>query len=347
MKKFLTVLLIVACVSAFAEYKMIVPQKQDGGAATWAQVVARELEKKLGEPVILEYIPGANDVPGFNKWHNELRFNNKTIMVGNGGPAEQFLIGHVDFDYKYYSPIGLQNLSITVGHKTNTDPYQHVQFGFVSGTNPDIMAITLLVCGPKNTLAEYKTCYNEKIKYVKGFTNNERRLAYLRGELNVTRETPAAYIKVYSSMTDNVDWFAHGVMDLKSGNVIPDANFPGISFKQVYLKKWKVEPTGELYNAYLLVKGYRDVLQKTLWVNKGNPNTEKLRNALRAVVADPVSRAAIEQDTGKYEWIIGDDVNTAMKQLNKITTKKALKDLVWWSNQVLGITATYKDDIAH
>ena len=68
--------------SAVADYTMIVPQKPGGGTSQWAQIVATEMEKYLdGEKIILKHIRGARDIPGFNKFHNELRFDDKTIMV--------------------------------------------------------------------------------------------------------------------------------------------------------------------------------------------------------------------------------------------------------------------------
>jgi hypothetical protein len=126
-----------------------------------------------------------------------------------------------------------------------------------------------------------------------------------------------------------------------------DPNYPTApSFQEVYKKKWGVEPKGDLYDAYLLAKQYRDVLQKSLWVDKKNPNIAKLRSSLQAMLNDPESVAAIERDAGKYPWIVGNDVVKAMDQLDDHTTKKALKDLVVWSSTVFGVEAVYKENIA-
>lgn len=345
-RKVIIILTMLMSSVASADYRMIVPQNPGDGTSVWASIVARELEKKLGERVVLEHIPGANDVPGFNKFHNELRKDPKTIMVAHGGNAESYLLQKVDYDYTDYSPIGLQNLTIMVGHRNDSDPFSSVRFATGSGMNPDAMAVVMLVCGPNRSMTEYAICYKQKMKYVAGMKGSERRLAYLRGELNVTRETPAAYTKYYKGSSENVDWFSHGVMNVKTGEVMSDPNFPGISFQEVFMKKYGVKPSGEFYDAYLLAKQYRDVLQKSLWVDKGNPNTEKLRKALREMLADSSSRAAIEKETGTYQWIVGDEVNTAMRQLENVTTKRALKNLVWWTSTVFGQDAIYKDNIA-
>ena len=310
---------LLLCASiAHADYRMIVPQAVGGGTDIWARIVAAELEKKLGEKIVIENIPGINDIPGFNKFHNELRKDPKTIMVAHGGNAESFLLHKVDYNYRDYTPIGLQNLTIIAGHRTDSDPYTKLKFSAGSGMNPDVMAMTMLVCGPKATMDEYLQCYKNKIVYVSGMKGNERRLAYMRGELNATRETTAAYYKHPAKLKENINWFSHGVLDINTGKVVEDPNFPGITFHEVYKKKWGVAPTGEFYEAYLLVKSYRDVLQKSLWVDKGNPNAAKLVKALLDTIKDPESAKLIEQTTGKYQWIIGDDVNKATTALTNL-----------------------------
>lgn len=335
------------CSIAQADYRFIVPQEPGNGTDIWARIVAREMQKKLGETIIVENIPGANDVPGFNKFHNTLRKDPKVVMIAHGGNAESFLYQKVDYDYKLYDPIGLQNLTIMVGRRSDSDVYKDViKFSSASGTNPDIIAMTLLVCGPGKTMQQYAACYKEHFKYVHGMTGNERKLAYMRGETNSVRETPASYYKNIKPVTQNSDWFNPGVLDLKTGKVKADPNFPGVDFAEVYKKKWGVAPSGDLYDSWNLVKNYRDVLQKAMYVDKGNPNRDKLRKALAATLSDPVSLAAIEKETGKYEWFIGDDVAKAHVALEKLTTKKALKDLVWWISTVLGQEAIYKDNIA-
>ena len=348
MKKFLVGIMIMAtAIAARADYRMIVPQDPGGGTSVWATIVARELEKKLGEKIFIEHIPGARDIPGANKFQNELRFDPKTIMVAHGGNAESYLLEPVDYRYSDWDAVGAMNLTIIVNHRKEFDPYKGgVRFAAGSGHNPDMMAMTLMVCGPQPNMEAYLDCYRKNFKFIPGMKPGERRMAYARGELNATRETPAAYIKFYEHMKENQLWFSNGILNLKTGKVMSDPNFPSAgSFQEVYKRKWGVEPRGELYDAYLLVKNYRDVLQKSLWVNKGNPNLAKLRKALDEMIADPESQAAIEKDAGKYPWIRGKDVPQAMAVLDRLTTKQALKNLVWWSSKAYGTDAYSKDSL--
>jgi len=77
--------------TAIADITFVVPQKPGAGTTVWTEIVARELEPFLGETINIELIPGARDIPGFNKWHNELRFEDDHFMVSHGGNGVSFL----------------------------------------------------------------------------------------------------------------------------------------------------------------------------------------------------------------------------------------------------------------
>lgn len=352
MFKRLLLTLALVSTSALADYKLIIPQEPGGGTSVWASIIARELEPYLGEKIVLVHIPGARDIPGFNKFHNELRKDPKTIMVAHGGNAESFLAEKVDYNYKDYEPIGGMNLSIVTAHRKELDPYAknaQIKFAAGSGNNPDIMAMTLLVCGELPTLEAYKKCYNEHMTFVKGMKAGERRLAFMRGELNATRETTAAFIKHVNPLIDKGEaklWFSHGVMNLDTGKIKADPNYPEAgSLEQVYRKRWGKAPRGPLYDAYVLVKQYRDTLQKSLWMDKNNPNALRVKGALVAMLNDPKSVAEIERDSGKYEWMIGPKLTNAVDVLNKLTTEQTLKNFVWWQKEVFGVETIYKPEL--
>jgi len=354
--RFLSVLvgavLSLSVTTAAAQYRMIVPQEAGGGTSVWAAIVAKHLEKYLNEKIIIVHQPGARDIPGFNKFHNELRKDPKTIMVSHGGNAESFLIEAVDYNYSEYEPIGAQNLTIVTAHRSDFDPYAPdavVRFAAGSGQNPDMMAFTLLICGELPSMPAYLDCYKKHANYVKGMRAGERRLAYMRGELNATRESTAAYLRHVQPSVDKGEsqlWFSHGVLDLATGQVVADRNFPAAgSFQEVYRARWGKAPAGPLYNAYLLVKQYRDVLQKALWMDRGNSNAMAVKRALVAMINDPVAMEEIRRDTGDYEWLVGRELFEAVDILNRLTTPKTLQDLVWWNKEAFGTNAVYKPEI--
>ena len=351
MKKLLIALLAsVGIISAAqADYTLIVPQGPGLGTAVWAGIVAQQLSKYTDEPVVVRHIPGARDIPGYNEFHNKLRFDDKTIMVAHGGNGVSFLLDKVDYDYRQYDSIGMMNLDIVVGKRVGTDVKKDVfKVAGGSGLEPDGMAMAMMVCGPQpgGAIDAYLKCWKERVVWINGIKGAEKRLGFLRGELNVTRESPPAWIKFWTDKDKNNEvWFTHGTYDLQNKKQVVDANFPGTQFEDVYKATWGVAPAGELYEAYRLTRNWRDVIQKSLWVNKGNPNTEKLRAALNKMLADPEAVAAIEKDTGKYSWIVGNDGNAVIGELSKLITESALKGAVRWNQEAYGFPSVYKPEL--
>jgi hypothetical protein len=339
--------LAIAVSTAHAEYRMIVPQAPGGGTSVWANIVARHLEKHLGEKIVIQHIPGAKDIPGFNEFHNKLRTDPKVIMVSHGGNGVSYLVDQIDYDYKHYDSIGMQNLNIVVGHAATANPGRdRMRIAGGAGLQPDGMAMAMLLCGNLPKKEDYLACWKQRVTWVNGIKGSERRLVYQRGELNTVRETPAAWIKHYANKPDSKIWYHHGVLDLATGQQQEDPNFPpGFRFEDVFKRIYGQEPRGELYEAYALQRNFRDVLQKALWVNKGNPNTEKLRAALRSMLADPAAVKALEADSGRYTWIIGNDGNQVVDRLRKNITEKKLQTLVWWHDNAYQFKSVYKPEL--
>ena len=339
----LAVFLLTATV-AKADYTLVVPQKPSGGTSVWSQIVVAEWEKHLGEKIILKYLPGTRDQMGPNQFQNEFRFDDKTILVSHGGNGISYLIEPVEYNYFDWDSIGHMNLNIIVG-ADDTIANGHVKFSAGSGMIPEIMAITMLMGGPDMDPYE---AFNKYITFVKGMSGSERRLAFRRGDLNATRENPAAYKKHVMPLIEKgvaETWFHHGILDVESGKHIDDPNFTEPTFEKLYTYTYGVEPSGDFYDAYKLVKSWRDSLQKAFWVNKNNPNKQKLIDALNKMIADPDSVAAIEKKVGKYEWRVGEDGNDTVKILKSFITPEALKTLVDFTNIELGYNTVYKEDL--
>jgi hypothetical protein len=329
---------------ASAEFTLVVPQGPDGGTSVWAEMIAQELEPFLGEPIVLRYIPGARDIPGFNEFHNTLQYNDNTIMVSHGGNGVSFLQESVDYNYSEYESIGMQNLNIIVGRRSDADPDQP-RFAAGSGQTPEAYAMTMLICGPDLSVEEYIACFDENVTWVRGMSGGERRLAFTRGELTATRENPVAYQRHVASIPEAEIWFHHGLLDLETGAREDDPNFPGYQFEALFEQRWGVAPSGEFYDAYNLVRSFRDVLQKALWVRAGNPNRDRLVAALTAMINDEAAIARINAAGGDYEWIIGEDGDAVRDQLMGYITEPALRTLVEFNSRALGLDSVYKVDL--
>tara|TARA_R110000782_G_scaffold98827_1_gene184297 strand:- start:2731 stop:3801 length:1071 start_codon:yes stop_codon:yes gene_type:complete len=353
MKKLLIALLACSGImtAAQADYTLIVPQSPGQGTSVWASIIAKGLSKFTDEPVVIRHVPGARDIPGFNEFHNKLRNDPKMIMVAHGGNGVSFLLDQVDYDYRQYSAIGMMNLDIVVGKSKEADAKTSTfKVAGGSGYEPDGAAMAMLACGPQHngSIDAYLACWKQRVIWVNGVKGNEKRLGFLRGEFNTTRESPAAWFKYYTSAeasATNEVWYTHGVYDLANKKQMADANFPGTQFEDVYKKAWGELPRGELYEAYRLTRNWRDVVQKSLWVNKGNPNTAALRTALTKMLADKETMAEITRDAGQYGWIVGSDGDAVIGELFKLVTEPALKGAVRWNQEAYGFPSVFKPEL--
>ena len=114
MLRMLIALLFMTTV-AKADYNLIVPQKPSGGTSVWSQIVVQEWEKHLGEKINLIYKSGARDQLNPNKFQEELRFDNETILVSHGGNGISYLMEPVQYNYLDWESIGQMNLNIIIG----------------------------------------------------------------------------------------------------------------------------------------------------------------------------------------------------------------------------------------
>ena len=331
--------------TASADYTFVVPQKPGGGTTVWTEIVAKELAPFLGEKIIIKTIPGARDIPGFNKFHNDLQKDDKTVMVSHGGNGVSFLQENVDYNYADYTSIGLMNLNIIAGIRKDYKSGDKISFAAGSGMVPEAFAMTMLLCGPDLSMDQYVECFKKNVIWVSGMSGGERRLAFKRGELNGTRENPAAYKKHVAPNPNAEVWFTHGILDANSASHMDDPNYPNMQFEILFKNKYGVAPSGEFYDAYKLVKSFRDGMQKAIWVRKDNPNAQKLQDALTSMSKDATAIANIQKKVGKYEWKIGVDGNRQRDVLMTFITKDALRNLVKFNTEALGLKSVYKKNL--
>ena len=338
--------LAITATSALSDITVINPQKPGGGTTVWTEIIMKELEKHLGERIVIRNIPGARDIPGINKFHNDLRFDENTIVVTHGGNGVSFLQEEVDYNYAEYESIGLMNLNIIAGKRIGDD-MSAPRFPAGSGMVPEAFAMTLMLCGPDKSMDEYIACFKENVTWVKGMSGGERRLAFKRGDLNGTRENPATYQKHVVPDENAELWFHHGLLDPATGEHGDDPNFPaGYQVEDMFEAKWGVRPSGEFYDAYKLVKSFRDGLQKAIWVNKGNPELrDRLVAAMNKMANDPESMAIIEDKNGKYEWFIGERGDKMRDTLMTFITEDALRNLVKFNKEALGLNSVLKENL--
>jgi hypothetical protein len=353
MKKLLIALLLLAMPTlSIADFTLVVPQKPGGGTSVWASIVADLLSEELGESVKIKHIPGARDIPGFNTWHEDLQTDDSMIMVSHGGNGISFLQETVKYNYNEYSSIALMNLNIITAMHSNVRESAPDKLSMPAGSGmvPEAMMITLYACGPLDgAVSSYIDCFKKNINWVKGMSGGERRLAFRAGELNFTRENPAAFKKHVDPLIADGDaelWLNHGILNSTTGKHEQDPNFPShLHFEKAYEYKWGVAPSGAFYDAYKLAKSFRDGLQKALWVRKGNPNTNRLIAAMEAINTDPKTKEVILNKVGNYEWIIGKEGDNHRDYLMTLITEEALVGLVTFNAEALDLKSVFKPGI--
>lgn len=350
MKKFLlsVALTLGIATPALADYTLIVPQEPGKGTSVWAEIIARNLSRFTDEPVVIRHIPGARDIPGFNKFYNELMYDDKTIMVAHGGNGVSFLVDDVDYNYFDLELIASHNTDIVLGRQAvlhESEGVWRVPGG--SGWEPDGAAIAQLLCGPQpdGSIDAYLTCWRERVIWITGVAGGEKRLGFMNGEFDVARESPAAWMRFYTDVEGNELWFTHGILDLENGVQIPDPNFPGTQFEDIYYELWGEMPAGELYESYRLTRNWRDVIQKSLWVRAGNPNTEMLRDAFAQMLADEQAVAEIIALAGDYPWVLGEDGDRMLETLRGLITEEALRGAVRWNQEAYGYPSVFKPEL--
>lgn len=335
---------IITTGSAKADYTMVVPDKPGSGIAVWTNIVVTELNKYLDEKIVIRHIPGGGTISGVNEWHDELRQDNKTLVVTGGANNIHYLINNqTRYDYSY-DVIGLQSLNIIAGRIKGAE---RIIFPSKGSHTPEAMAYTMLEAGPGLTVDEYIEFFKNKTTWVKGMSQKEFRLSFRRGEITGTRENPAAFKKHVQPVIDEGKaelWFHHGVLNPATGVQEDDVNYPGFLFADLFEKRWGVKPSGDFYDAYRLVTSYRDGVNKAIWINSGSSHTEKLLEAMRQVATNPDSVKAVKKKVGNYGWIIGADGNKQRDLLSNMITPKAYNTLVKFVDGALGLAADSKQE---
>jgi hypothetical protein len=60
---------------------------------------------------------------------------------------------------------------------------------------------------------------------------------------------------------------------------------------------------------------------------------------------NPESAAIFEKKIGKYDWVIGEDGNKTIEVLQGLTTENALRALIQFNTEALGLESVFKEEI--
>lgn len=351
MKRLLTAItvLLFTATSAMADFTIYAGTKPGSGFDQWMQPVLKELRKHLDEDITVKYMPGARGRTMLNKWEKELRFNDPDGLAVSGGTqgSNWLYINKIEYDFENYSSVGIQLMDIMVGKRKSWNPKtDKLTWGNESGLG-DTMGSIMMYCGNLDGKIEsYKKCTDERLNLVKGMKDGPATMAYMRGEMDIFRGNPTAWAKKMSKIKDGELWFTQGVFDRSTGRAGDNPNHPGMHFDAVFERTWGEAPKGEMYDAYRLAQTFNDALQKSIWIQKDNPKKAIIVDALRKMLADPESQAALNKVNGGavYDWAIAEEGDAVVKQIKTLSTEQALKDTVWIIKAVFDYDVVYNAD---
>ena len=325
---------LLTVTSAFADYKLVVPSPKGTGTAIWADVVAAELEKYLGERVIVENIKGGKGNVGLETFATKYKDDPKVILLAHGGNANAWLIENVKWSFKDWEPILIQPYNITTTVASDYD-WQNdlLNLADCSGCVPETLGWTLLK-GWNN------------INFVRKMSAGDAKQAWLRGDFKYIREPASRHIKNTIPMVDNgkaIRLFNHGMFTPNKG-FVQDPNWPDTPMvTDLYKETFGKEPSGDIYEAYILSAVWRDGLQKGLFMHPG-ANSKEVVDAFERMMANEGSKQHLISKLGDYPMYLGDDSNIIMESLYSYVTKERLKLLVDFAkNKMEWSTAEYVD----
>ncbi len=326
--------LLFTVTSAMAEYRLVVPSPKGTGTAIWADVVAAELEKYLGERVIVENIKGGKGNVGLETFNTKYKDDPKTILLAHGGNANAWLIENVNWSFKNWEPIMIQPYNITTTIKSDFDwQNEKLNLADCSGCVPETLGWTLLIGW-------------DNINFVRKMSAGDAKQAWLRGDFNYIREPASRHIKNTLPMVEGGEalrLFNHGMFTPNNG-FVQDPNWPDTPMvTDLYKDTFGKEPSGDVYEAYILSAVWRDGLQKGLFMHPG-ANTEAVVDAFERMMANEDSRKYLISKLGDYPMYFGEESNIIMDSLYGYVTKERLKLLVDFAkNKMEWSTAEYVD----
>tara|TARA_B100000085_G_scaffold61124_1_gene53973 strand:- start:3652 stop:4677 length:1026 start_codon:yes stop_codon:yes gene_type:complete len=326
--------LLFTVTSAMAEYRLVVPSPKGTGTAIWADVVAAELEKYLGERVIVENIKGGKGNVGLETFNTKYKDDPKTILLAHGGNANAWLIENVNWSFKNWEPIMIQPYNITTTIKSDFDwQNEKLNLADCSGCVPETLGWTLLIGW-------------DNINFVRKMSAGDAKQAWLRGDFNYIREPASRHIKNTLPMVEGGEalrLFNHGMFTPNNG-FVQDPNWPDTPMvTDLYKDTFGKDPSGDVYEAYILSAVWRDGLQKGLFMHPG-ANTEAVVDAFERMMANEDSRKYLISKLGDYPMYFGEESNIIMDSLYGYVTKERLKLLVDFAkNKMEWSTAEYVD----
>jgi hypothetical protein len=303
---------------AMADYRLIIPSPHGTGTSIWGQVVAEELEKYLGERIIIEHIDGGKGNLGLEVFNTRYRDDPRAILLAHGGNANAWLIEDVNWTFYDWDPIVIQPYNITTTIRAGYDwQNETLNLADCSGCVPETLAWTMLIGW-------------DNINFVRSMNASDAQQAWMRGDFNYIREPASRHISNTAPLVDQglaVRLFNHGIF-MPGDGFVADYNWPDTpTAVELYRQVHGRDPRGPVYEAYILSAVWRDGLQKGLFMHKGG-ESQRVLDAFREMMENEESRNYLIERLGDYPIFYGEESRAVMEDLYSYVTRERLQYLV-------------------
>lgn len=299
---------------------IIVPNREGGALDTYIRVIGPALIAELpGSPsLVVRNIPGSGNMAGANHFQARSAPDGLTVLGVSSAVYLNYSMGHkaVRYNLADFIPVLISPQGVVVYVRPEVtgdgdDPIRAVReygrmiFGGHSPTSSEL----------RHLLAFHLLGID--VRGVWGLASGPRRLAFLRGEVQVSLDSASTYLKAVKPMIDAgeaVALFSYGIR--QGGSFVRDPIAPELpTFWEAYEEHHGRPLEGIERKAF-------DSLYATVLANKGlvlpagTPAAivEVYRQAMERVIADPEVAAMIESDVGPYPMYTNAEAETAHAQ---------------------------------
>ena len=349
-------MVMVSQVNADTMYAVIPSSPKPGGTSRWAWLWGKHMNNNLSgniEQIDFKYIPGNRGKNALRKFESKLKYGNY-MMTSHGGNAMATLLEDVgNYDFRKYKPILIHPGNMLIPKRIDYNPKFHKQKFALNpggGSEPDHFAAGLMVCPETNDMDKFMKCFKDRVIIVKGMKSGGARIvAFVNGELNVSRDTfqnytgNAKYKKALSNNELEI-WFHHCQMNYKTGQWVDDPNpeLKGLCFDYIFEQTHGFKPKGEVYDAYVLLRLWRDGIQKSFFVTTDSVYYHDMVTIATKTWFDEEFQKERLKKLGNYGVFIGQDSEFIIKRMYEAVNESTLKNAVRSVNEGLGYKAVVK-----
>lgn len=298
-----------------------VPFREGGASDTYTRLIAPYLSEHLpGQPsMVVRNIPGGSGgLVGANRFERTATTDGLEVFAGSVSTNFNYALDAegVEFDLSRYEPVILspQGAAIYVSSDLGVEGAAGI---------PDLVGQDLVYAGQSPTSAELRQLFifnmlGLDVQTIWGVSTSERRMAFMRGEVNIGNESLAAFLTHAQPMVDDglaVPLFSYGVLN-DAGEFERDPHFPDLPhFLEVYEQVNGAPMTGVELEVWTALYHLSVSASKYLLLPPETPQdiVDAYSAAATEMLADAEMRGETEELLGQYPQYVGENAKRILE----------------------------------